>query len=420
MPIPAITRLFKEFFESERTGGLILVGCTIVSIVLTNSAAGPGYLHFWHARLDLSFGAVPLDYSVEHWVNDGLMAIFFLLVGLEIEREIYIGELADFKKALLPILAAAGGMLVPAATHFLFNHGTPEQPGLGIPMATDIAFALGVLSLLGNKVPVSVKIFLTALAIIDDLGAILVIAIFYTKTLSLAWLAVALGIFLLLLVLNKLKVNNLVFYLLPGILMWYCMLRSGIHATLSGVLLAFAIPFGRVSGTSPTSATGIASDVNKTVSASHGSAPAPNPSEKLQHWLHKPVAFIILPVFALANTGILLSAGWPHSLLEKNSLGILAGLVVGKPVGVLLCCWLAIRLKICQLPGDMNWRHLAGLGLLAGIGFTMSIFITNLAFVDATHIQYSKIAILASSLLAGVLGYLFLAFAASSKVPELH
>ncbi|HEX9508861.1 MAG TPA: Na+/H+ antiporter NhaA [Puia sp.] len=406
MPIPGLTKLFKEFFESERTGGLILVGCTLISILLTNSGAGPAYLHFWHARLDLSFGAIPLDYSVEHWVNDGLMAIFFLLVGLEIEREIYIGELADFKRALLPILAAVGGMLVPAATHFLFNHGTPEQPGLGIPMATDIAFALGVLSLLGNKVPVSVKIFLTALAIIDDLGAILVIAIFYTKTLSLAWLAVALGIFGLLLVLNKLKVNKLVFYLLPGILMWYCMLRSGIHATLSGVLLAFAIPFGR------------ASAAKAPGEHDHGNAPHTNPSEKLQHWLHKPVAFFILPVFALANTGILLSAGWPHSLLEKNSLGILVGLVIGKPVGILLCCWLAIRSKVCRLPEDMNWRHLTGLGLLAGIGFTMSIFITNLAFVDATHIQYSKIAILASSLLAGVLGYLFLASSASSD-PKL-
>ncbi len=389
MPIAATTKLFREFFESERAGGLILVSCTLVSILLANSGAGPAYLHFWHARLDLSFGTIPLNYSVEHWINDGLMAVFFLLVGLEIEREIYIGELADFKKALLPILAAAGGMLFPAGIHFLFNHGTPEQPGLGIPMATDIAFALGVLSLLGNKVPVSVKIFLTALAIIDDLGAILVIAVFYTRTFSLVWFGAALGIFLALLLFNKLKINNLVYYLLPGILLWYCMLRSGIHATLSGVLLAFAIPFGKAGGV--------------------------NPSEKLQHWLHKPVAFIILPVFALANTGIILSAGWPQSLLQKNSLGILLGLVAGKPIGVLLCCWLAIHSKLCVLPEGMTWRHLMGLGLLAGIGFTMSIFITNLAFEDAGQIQYSKIAILASSLLAGMLGYFFLAFAASSR-----
>jgi len=295
MTTPALTKLFREFFDSEKAGGLILVGCTIVSILLTNTAAGEAWLHFWH--------------SLEHWVNDGLMAIFFLLVGLEIERELYIGELADFKKALLPLIAAIGGMLVPAAIHFFFNHGSPTQSGIGIPMATDIAFALGVLSLLGNKVPVSVKIFLTALAIIDDLGAIIVIAIFYTKTLSLTWLAFALGIFLVLLLLNRLKVNKLVFYIIPGILMWYCMLRSGIHATLSGVLLAFAIPFRK----------------------SHSS----NPSETIQHALHKPVAFLILPIFALANTGILLSSGWTISLGSSNSLGILSGLVLGKPLGIL-------------------------------------------------------------------------------------
>jgi NhaA family Na+:H+ antiporter len=391
-----LTKLFKEFFESERTGGLILVACTLVSIGIANSGAGNSYLHFWHARPDLSFGPLSLHYSVEHWVNDGLMAIFFLLVGLEIEREIYIGELADFRKALLPILAAAGGMVIPAAFHFLFNHGTPTQAGVGIPMATDIAFALGVLALLGNKVPASVKIFLTALAIIDDLGAILVIAIFYTKTLSLVWLAAALGIFLLLLLLNRWKVNHLAFYLVPGVIMWYCMLQSGIHATLSGVLLAFAIPFRR------------ATRPGSPVTSAGPAAPVPNPSEHLQHALHKPVAFFILPVFALANTGILLTTGWPHSLITHNSLGIIVGLVLGKPVGVLLCCWLAIRSKLCSLPEGMNNRHLLGLGLLAGIGFTMSIFITNLAFEVPVYVQQSKIAILAASLLAGLLGYLCL------------
>jgi len=379
MATPALTKLFKEFFESERAGGLILVGCTLASILLTNSGAGEGWLHFWHARLNLSFGGIPLDYSVEHWVNDGLMAVFFLLVGLEIERELYIGELADFRKALLPIIAAIGGMLVPAGVHFFFNRGTPWQHGFGIPMATDIAFALGVLSLLGNRVPATLKIFLTALAIIDDLGAILVIAFFYTKSLSLIWLASALGIFLLLLLFNRLKINKLLFYILPGIIMWYCMLRSGIHATLSGVLLAFAIPFRKAS--------------------------VINPSETIQHALHKPVAFFILPVFALANTGIFLSPGWTASLSSSNSLGIIAGLILGKPVGILLCCWLAIRTGLCRLPGEIRWSHLAGLGLLAGIGFTMSIFITNLAFDEAATIQTSKIAILTASLLASLLGF---------------
>jgi len=386
MTTPALTKLFREFFDSEKAGGLILVGCTIVSILLTNTGAGEGWLHFWHTRVNLSFGGIPLDNSVEHWVNDGLMAIFFLLVGLEIERELYIGELADFKKALLPIIAAVGGMLVPAGIHFLFNHGSPTQSGIGIPMATDIAFALGVLSLLGNKVPTSVKIFLTALAIIDDLGAIIVIAIFYTKTLSFAWLAFALGIFLVLLLLNRLKVNNLIFYIIPGIVMWYCMLRSGIHATLSGVLLAFAIPFRK--------------------------APAVNPSETIQHALHKPVAFLILPIFALANTGILLSPGWAASLGSANSLGILSGLVLGKPLGIMVCCWLAVRTGLCRLPEDIRWSHILGMGVLAGIGFTMSIFITNLAFDNEGVIQFSKIAILTASLLASLVGFSLLSLAA--------
>ncbi|MHA4811282.1 Na+/H+ antiporter NhaA [Flavitalea flava] len=395
MASTALTKLFREFVESEKSGGLILIGCTVLSLLISNSGAGPGYLHFWHSGLDLSFGPVHLDHSVEYWVNDGLMAIFFLLVGLEIERELYIGELADFKKALLPLIAAFGGMMIPAGFHFMLNHGTPEQPGLGIPMATDIAFALGILSLLGKKVPVAVKIFLTALAIMDDLGAILVIAIFYTKTLSLIWLVASLGIFGGLLLLNRLKVRSLIFYLLPGIIMWYCMLQSGIHATLSGVLLAFAIPFPK------SSPIAVVSPVN--------------PSEKLQHWLHLPVAFFILPLFALANTGILLSGNWPSTLISHNSLGILAGLVIGKPIGILLCCFLAIRSGICKLPDGMTWRHILGLGLLAGIGFTMSIFITNLAFENETIIQNSKIAIFAASLLASILGY-FCLFISSDKI----
>jgi len=376
-----LTRLFQEFFESEKTGGLTLVVCTVLSMLIANSGWGEGWSHFWHAHLDLSAGPVLLDYSVEHWVNDGLMAVFFLLVGLEIEREIYIGELADFRKALLPILAAAGGMLVPAGIHFFLNKGTPEQAGSGIPMATDIAFALGMLSLLGNKIPSSLKVFLTALAIIDDLGAIIVIAVFYTKSLAIGWLIAALAILVVLIILNRLGINNLLFYILPGFVLWYCMLRSGIHATLSGVLLAFVIPFRR-RGAEP--------EREETV----------NPSYRLQHFLHKPVAFVILPVFALANTGILLGPGWFRSLSSGNSMGILLGLVLGKPIGILLFCWLAIRAGWCRLPDEAGFRHLFGVGLLAGIGFTMSIFITNLAFSDAGHIQGSKIAIFVASLLA--------------------
>jgi NhaA family Na+:H+ antiporter len=383
--------IFSEFFESEKTGGLLLIICTVISLVIANTPAGEAYIHFWHNKLDLSFAQMHLDYSIEHWVNDGLMAIFFLMVGLEIERELYIGELADFKKALLPILAAIGGMIVPAAIHFLFNHGSPAQAGIGIPMATDIAFALGILSLLGNKVPLSLKIFLSAVAIIDDLGAVIVIAVFYTKEISVLYLGVALGIFLLLLVLNKLKIYNLFFYVIPGIVMWYCMIQSGIHASISGILLAFAIPFNKKGEI--------------------------NPSEKVQHFLHKPVAFFILPVFALANTGIILSEGWYNELAGNNSLGIIVGLLAGKPIGILLLCLLAVQIKICKLPTGLNWHHLTGLGVLAGIGFTMSIFISNMAFKNPGLVQSSKIAVLSASLLSCITGLIILS---ASKNRQNH
>ena len=385
-----ITRILKEFLDSEKVGGIILLVCTIISLVVANSTSGNSFIDFWHRHADLSFGPVRLNYSIEHWVNDGLMAIFFLLVGLEIERELYAGELKDLKVASLPIAAAIGGMLIPAAIHFIFNQGTVTQPGFGIPMATDIAFALGMLALLGNRVPFSLKIFLTALAIIDDLGAILVIAIFYNDDISWVYLSSALGIFASLFVLGKLKVYNLLFYLIPGIIMWYCMLKSGVHATITGVLLAFAIPFG--------------------------SAGRKNPSYRLQHFLHKPVAFIILPIFALANTGLILSDGWANELTNNNSLGIILGLLIGKPLGILLFCFLLIKLKWGSLPASISLKHLTGAGILAGIGFTMSIFIANLAFKDGNTIQSSKIAVLAGSLLACVVGLLWLRVTLKKKL----
>ncbi|MFT3738111.1 MAG: Na+/H+ antiporter NhaA [Breznakibacter sp.] len=368
------TKLFKDFFDSEKAGGLTLIGCTILSLALSNSGFGAGYHHFWGANL--------LGHSIEYWINDGLMAIFFLLIGLELVREIYQGELSDIKNALLPIFGAFGGMLVPAGLFLLFNFGTATRSGAGIPMATDIAFALGILSLLGNKVPVSLKIFLTALAVIDDLGAIIVIAVFYTKTLLWTNLLIALGIWGLLLILNKLKVRNLIPYLVGGILMWYFMLHSGVHATITGVLLAFAIPFGNGDKKSP--------------------------SYILQHFLHKPVAFIILPIFALANTGIHLSGNIGQVLTENYSLGIMLGLVAGKPIGIFLLTFLAVTFGFCKLPADLNWKSIFGAGLLGGIGFTMSIFITLLAFDNETIINNAKLAILLSSLMAGILGFLTL------------
>jgi NhaA family Na+:H+ antiporter len=387
-----ITRLLKDFLESEKAGGVILLFCTIISLLIANSQWGSTYTHFWHRYADLSFASVKLNYTIEHWINDGLMAIFFLLVGLEIERELYAGELKDIKVAALPIAAAIGGMLVPAAIHFLFNQGRATEPGFGIPMATDIAFALGMLALLGKRVPFALKIFLTALAIIDDLGAILVIALFYNDGISPGYLLGALGIFAGLFTLGKLKVYNLVFYILPGIVMWYCMLKSGVHATITGVLLAFAIPFG--------------------------GAGRKSPSYQLQHFLHKPVAFIILPIFALANTGLILSDGWVTELSSVNSLGIIFGLLVGKPLGILLFCFLLIKLKWGSLPAGISIKHLAGAGILAGIGFTMSIFIANLAFKDSGTIQSSKIAVLTGSVLACIIGLLWLRVTLKNKSIE--
>jgi Na+:H+ antiporter, NhaA family len=373
-----LTKLFRDFFNSEKVGGLLLLSCTVISLIIANSSFGDGYIHFWHAYLDLSFANLNLKYSIEHWVNDGLMTIFFLLVGLEIERELYKGELKQLKNAILPIGAAMGGMLLPAAVYILVNINANERTGFGIPMATDIAFALGMLMLAGSRVPFSLKIFLTALAIIDDLGAILVIAIFYNTGIAWGYLAAAMGIFVLLMVLNKTGIKNLAFYLLPGVVMWYCMMQSGVHATISGVLLAFAIPFSQNDAT--------------------------NPSYLLQHALHKPVAFIILPVFALANTGIQFLPGWTNELVASNSVGIIAGLVAGKPLGILLFCLLIVRLGWAQLPQGVNWKLLTGAAVLAGIGFTMSIFISNLAFGDPATIQSSKIAVLFASLSATLIG----------------
>jgi NhaA family Na+:H+ antiporter len=368
------TKLFHDFFESEKAGGFILIICTIVSLLVANSVWSESYMHLWHSQIG--------NQSIEYWINDGLMTIFFLLIGLELEREVYVGELSNFKNALLPISAALGGMIVPAGFYLILNYGTVTQSGAGIPMATDIAFALGILSLLGNSVPVSLKVFLTALAVIDDLGAILIIAIFYTKDLIWSNLAIALGIFAFLLVLNRLKIRNLIPYLIGGIVMWYFMLNSGVHATITGVLLAFAIPFG-------------------------------NGDEKsssfiLQHFLHIPVAFIILPLFALANTAIILKSDWQFMLSHHYTIGIALGLLVGKPIGIWLFSYLSVKFKISELPTDLNWKSILGVSFLGGIGFTMSIFITLLAFSDGEHIDNSKIMILISSLIAGIIGLIFL------------
>jgi Na+:H+ antiporter, NhaA family len=371
-----LNRLLKDFIKSEKSAGIILGFCALLSLLLANSPMESYYTNLFHFKI--------FSKSIEFWINDGLMTVFFLLVGLEIEREIYIGELADIKKSLLPIIAAIGGMVVPALIHFVFNNNMPTQSGFGIPMATDIAFSLAVLSLLGKRVPLSIKIFLTALAIIDDLGAILVIALFYSKSFSAFYFMMATVLFIAMLILNRFKVYILWIYLLIGLFMWFFMYRSGIHATISGVLLAFAIPFQK----------------GEENSISH----------TLQHRLHLPVAFIILPLFALANTVIKIPASVVADLCSPNSYGIIFGLAIGKPLGIVLFCLIGTGIGWCKFPEGLKKSHLIWIGFIAGIGFTMSIFITLLAFDDQQLVIASKIAVLVGSLLSGVIGYCGLKF----------
>jgi len=379
-----LTRLFNEFFDSEKAGGLILVFATLLSLVLANSPWQTDYIKFWHSNIG--------GHSIVHWINDGLMTLFFLLIGLELEREIYHGELSGLKNASLPIIGALGGMVVPALLFLFLNFGTDTQSGAGIPMATDIAFAIGILSLLGNSVPASLKIFLTALAVMDDLGAIIVIAIFYTASLAFADLLVASGIFGFLIILNRLKVHNLIPYLIGGAAMWYFMLNSGVHPAITGVLLAFAVPFGNGGEKSP--------------------------SYILQHILHRPVAYFILPLFAIANTCITVDDSWQSGLGQPNSLGIIAGLVIGKPLGIWLFSFLGVGAGVCALPADLKWKNILGAGFLGGIGFTMSIFITLLAFDNADIVNNSKIAVLIASLVAGIIGFMFLKLTLKTRVED--
>lgn len=368
---------FQKFLHNQTSGGIILIFCTLFSLVMANSLFAESYETIWN--LDM-FG-----HSFAHWINDGLMAIFFFVIGLELKRELYIGELSNVKKAILPIFAALGGMLVPAAIFSAINWGTDTINGFGIPMATDIAFAVAVITMLGNRVPLSLKVFLTALAVIDDLGAIVVIALFYPNPevpFDFTQFGIAIGFLVLLFALNKLKIKSLILYIIFGIAVWWFMLHSGIHATIAGVLVAFTIPFHK----------------DQTISL----------AAKVEAILHLPVAFVILPLFALANTAIVIDGGGMGHFSLTLAAGIFLGLVVGKPIGITLASFLAVKLGLCELPNAVNFKKIFGAGMLGGIGFTMSIFVTMLAFEDVAYINEAKIMILIASVSAAVFGFFYL------------
>lgn len=367
----------RDFFADSRAIGIVLISCTALSLVLSNwSATSIAYTKFWENEFHWFTYFLHLPETNLLFVNDVLMTFFFFLVGMEIKRELTIGELASLQKSLLPVFAALGGMVCPAIIFLLTNKGTPLQKGWGIPMATDIAFSLGILSLLGKRVPVQLKIFLTALAIIDDLGAVLTIAIFYSASINFLYLASAASIVFVVICFNKFKVNNLTCYLVLGILLWYCMFNSGVHATLAGVIMSFCMPLNQLA--------------------------------KLEHKLFHPVNFIIMPLFALANTAIVLPSSMGYVFQSTISFGIIAGLVIGKPLGIFSFAYLAAKFKIAAVPANTSWKQILGIGMLGGIGFTMSIFTAALAY-SAQDLQIiAKVAIIIASLLSGILGYLML------------
>lgn len=375
-------KVFKDFVQSSNFGGILLFVCVILSMIFANTNLAMDLQHLLDSKIGFENKNIHLNYSILMWINDGLMAIFFLLVGLEIKREIVEGELSSPKKAIVPIIAAIGGAIIPALIFVALNTGQSSATGWGIPMATDIAFALAVISLLDKRIPLSLKIFLAALAIVDDLIAILVIAIFYSSGIDITYLIYASIGIAILIGMNKFNIQNPYLYLIPGVFIWYFIHHSGIHATIAGVLVAMTIP---------TNDTDIES-----------------PLERLEHALVKPVNLLIIPIFAFANTNITIQSEMIEGLTSPLGLGIGLGLLLGKPVGIMLSAFICFKLRIGQLPEGSNFKHILGIGFLAGIGFTMSIFISNLSFNDPIFINDAKLAVLGSSLLAGVIGFVIL------------
>ena len=422
-----LIRPFQRFFEKEASSSILLLICTAVALVWANSIFSESYEHLWETYVSIGWGDAQLSLTLHHWINDALMAVFFFVIGLEIKREVLVGELSTARKAALPIAAAVGGMVVPALVYVAFNAGTPELRGWGVPMATDIAFALGVLALLGSRVPSSLRVFLAALAIADDLGAVLVIALFYTDQLSVQSLLVAGMLLVIMFALNRAGVRSPIPYAVVGLALWFAVLQSGVHATVAGVLGATAIPARRRIVPSEFNATSqnlleeFREDVREgeaelttdqrdaLYSLSLAIEAVETPGARLEHALHPWVSYFIMPVFALANAGVHLGSGAGAAMLSPVALGVALGLFLGKPVGVTFFAWLAVRIGWAALPEGVRWRHVGGVSILCGIGFTMSLFIATLAFPDPATLDVAKIGILGGSLLAGLGGWLSLA-----------
>lgn len=427
-PIVTLVRPFQEFAGRETSGGILLLACTVVALVWANSPWAHHYTALWHTPFTVGLGSFNLSHEFHFWVNDALMAVFFFVVGLEIKRELLAGELASPRQAALPILAAFGGVVVPALLYTLLNANGPGARGWGIPMATDIAFAIGVMALLGDRVPLGLKVFLTALAIVDDIAAVLVIAAFYTANLAWGPLGVAVFCLLCALAANRLGVRHPLPYALIGAVLWITVLQSGIHATIAGVLLAFMIPsrtainqrefvghgravldhFERAAETEPFD---ILSDIEQQAAVEaleDACEKVQPPLRRLEYALHPWVTFLVMPLFALANAGVSLPGDLGKVAAQPITLGVVLGLVFGKPIGITLASWLAVRLGLASLPENVSWKHIHGAGWLAGIGFTMSLFMTGLAFTDDAHITAAKLGILIASLFAGIVGSVIL------------
>lgn len=427
-----LVRPVQRFFQMEAAGGILLMVSAAIAIIWANSPYAASYFHLWEAHVAIEVGHSMLSMHLLHWINDGLMAIFFLVVGLEIKREVLSGELASPKKAALPIAGAIGGMLVPALIYFGFTAGTPEVGGWGTPMATDIAFALGVVILLGKRVPAALKVFLVALAIVDDLGAVLVIAFFYTSELSLISLGIGGGFLAALIAANRFGVRRPAVYVALGIGLWVAFLQSGIHATIAGVLLALTIPSGRKIGAYAFMARGkdlvykyMGSTEPEQKELTHDQEHAihdletaikdvSSPLVRMEHALHGWVNFLVMPVFAFANAGVTFVGGdITAALLSHVTLGIVFGLIIGKQLGVFAFSWASVKLGIAEMPSGTTWRQFYGVSALAGIGFTMSLFIATLAFGSGEALANAKIGILLASLIAGLTGWYLLAHSAS-------